>query len=305
MNRLKQIINEELKSLLKEYYDDGIGFDYYEKRDEIIRNAFSNFLYKNNEDFSKNVYWPVIPFYSIKKVWEDYIRYGFVKNEKFLEKIERIMINNVIRLDAFTYLFGHTMDSPNEEYEENVGYFIDEYMKCFRKKHPNPNEPERQFYHPDQLQIDFDNETGKGYKAGQESGTPDTRCDNDYDNIPYLDEFIDNNNLYALPDDKLREKLMEEMEDKFGDYATDPKSGHLYISDYGLKPLQELVEELYKQKTPEQRLVTVDKMLNVVHMRSDLASWFVEGGSSALSSLSGYEHDDAGELTAAQAEKNQ
>ena len=29
-----------------------------------------------------------------------------------------------------------------------------------------------------------------------------------------------------------------------------------------------------------------------MNMRSDLASWFVEGGSSALSRLSGYEHDN-------------
>lgn len=300
MKKVQRIINEELISLLKEYED--YSFDYYERRDEIINGAFNDFLYKNNEDFTKTMYWPVIPFSSIKRVWEDYMRYGFVRNEKVLEKIERIMVNNVIRLDAFTYLHGHTPDNPEYEYEENIGYFIDEYMKCFRKKHPDPNAKERQHYHPDQLQIDFDNETGKGYKPGEEQDTVDTRCDNRYD-IEYLNEFIDDNNLYHLSDEELRKKLMEEMDDRFTDYSTDPKSGHLYISDYGLEPLQKLVIELRNEKTPEQRLVTVDKMLNVVHMRSDLASWFVQGGSSALSSLSGYEHDDEGELQAAKAEK--
>lgn len=301
MRKIQQIINEELISLLKEYED--YPFDYYDRKNEIIVNAFQDFLYKNNEDFSKNIYWPVIPFNSIKKVWEDYIRYGFVRNEKVLEKIERIMVNNIIRLDAFTYLHGHTPDNPDYEYEENIGYFINEYLKCFRKKNPDPNAKERQFYHPNQLQFDFDNETGKGYKAGEEQDTDDTRCNNQYNNIKFLDKYIDDNDLYQLSDKELHKKLMDVMIDKFGDYSTDPKSGHLYISDYGLEPLKKLIIKLRNEPKPEQRLVIVDKMLNVVHMRSDLASWFVQGGSSALSSLSGYEHDDEGELAAATAEK--
>ena len=305
MSKLKRIVNEEVISLIREYYDEDFAFDYYERRDEIIRNAFQDFLYKNNEDFTKTIYWPVVPFNPLKKVWEDYIRYGFVRNEKVLEKIERIMVNGVIRLDAFTYLHGHTSENPEYEYEENIGYFVDEYMKCFRKKHPDPNAKERQHYHPDQLQFDFDDETGKGYKAGEEQDTVDTRCDNQYDNIKFLDEFIDDNNLYNLSDEELRNKLMDVMDERFTEYySTDPKSGHQFISDYGLKPLQELVVKLRNEPKPEQRLVIVDKMLNVVHMRSDLASWFVQGGSASLSSLSGYEHDDSGELAAATAEKN-
>ena len=300
MNKITKLIREELILLLKENYDDDFIFNYYDRMNEIINNAFNDFLYKNNDDFSKNIYWPVIPFNSLKKVWEDYIRYGFVRNEKILEKIERIMVNNVIRLHAFTYLFGHTSDDPSGVYDEHIGHFIDEYIKCFRKKHPHPDEKEKQFYHPNQLQIDFDNETGKGYKPGQYSDTPDTECYNKYDNIKYLNEICERDDLYILPDDQLRERLMNEMDDKFSDYATDPKSGHLYMSDYGLKPLQELVVKLRNEESPEQRLVIVDKMLNVVHMRSDLASWFVDGGSSSLSSLSGYEHDEEGELQTSQ-----
>ena len=36
-------------------------------------------------------------------------------------------------------------------------------------------------------------------------------------------------------------------------------------------------------------------MLNVAHQRSDLASWFVQGGSQALSQLSGYGDPESGE----------
>ena len=61
-----------------------------------------------------------------------------------------------------------------------------------------------------------------------------------------------------------------------------------FISDYGLNPLLTLLGKLLRSEVAEESLVIIDKMLNVVHMRSDIASWFVEGGSDALSSLSGY-----------------
>jgi len=48
-----------------------------------------------------------------------------------------------------------------------------------------------------------------------------------------------------------------------------------------------LAEQVHKAKSPEEKLVLLDQMLNVVHRRSDIANWFVEGGSHALSQLSG------------------
>jgi hypothetical protein len=58
------------------------------------------------------------------------------------------------------------------------------------------------------------------------------------------------------------------------------------MSDYGLEPLLKLLYDLMRTDVPEQELVLIDRMLNVVHMRSDIASWFVEGGSRSLSQLS-------------------
>ena len=72
-------------------------------------------------------------------------------------------------------------------------------------------------------------------------------------------------------------------------YVEDPDSGQAYISDYGMQPLLTLVGELRRETKPEDKLLTIDKMLNVVHPRSDMASWFIEGGSSSLSKLSGYQ----------------
>ncbi len=84
-----------------------------------------------------------------------------------------------------------------------------------------------------------------------------------------------------------KERMAEYMDQYFGDWILE--NGQWRISDYGLKPLHQLLARLRKEFDPSKKLPILDKILNVVHQRSDIASWFVEGGSSALSQLSGME----------------
>ncbi len=84
-----------------------------------------------------------------------------------------------------------------------------------------------------------------------------------------------------------KERMAAYMDEHFGDWILD--GGQWRISDYGLKPLHKLLAQLRKEIDPSKKLPILDKILNVVHQRSDIASWFVEGGSSALSQLSGME----------------
>jgi len=58
------------------------------------------------------------------------------------------------------------------------------------------------------------------------------------------------------------------------------------ISDYGIEPLYKLIMELEEQTTPEEKIVVINKILDVYHMRGDLASAFIEGGSKSLSKIS-------------------
>ena len=272
MKVINKIIKEECLKFLREYEED-VDWELYERRDELMRKMFADFLFNNNENYTKNIYWKLIPFPRLKKIWEDYMRYGFVRDEKGLELIENIAINNTLKIDIFTHLFGHTSQNPDDDYEDNIGNYVDEYLKCYREKPIDK----------DQLEIDFDN-TGKGHKV---KDIGERKC-NDVTNS-YLDRFIEENDIEELSDIELRDKLSEELAEKFsGYYGEDPKSGQAYISDYGLQPLMSLAFQLKKQTKHEEKLVTIDKMLNVVHQRSDIASWFVEGGSRALSQLSGY-----------------
>lgn len=78
--------------------------------------------------------------------------------------------------------------------------------------------------------------------------------------------------------------LTEEECDLFADYAVDER-GACRLSDYGLEPLKKLAVELYEAQDPEEKLVILDRIFNVTHMRSDLASWFIEKGSWTLSEI--------------------
>jgi len=88
----------------------------------------------------------------------------------------------------------------------------------------------------------------------------------------------------VLTDEQWR-KLLDGLEDEQGNW---------YLSDYGLKPLQALALRLYSASTAEDKLHIIDRMLNVVHQRSDLAGMFVEGGTTTLhkiASQGGYQTD--------------
>ena len=95
-----------------------------------------------------------------------------------------------------------------------------------------------------------------------------------YDLIHYYDENITR---------KQAEKILDS--DRFTNYIED-YNGQLRISDYGLPKLEKLAwKYLAQDKTAEDKLLTLDMMLNVVHQRSDLSRLFVEGGSASLDYL--------------------
>lgn len=63
--------------------------------------------------------------------------------------------------------------------------------------------------------------------------------------------------------------------------------GQWALSDYGLGPLQTLLAGLLREPDFEKKLVFIDRILNVVHCRSDLCGLFIEGGTKTLNELSG------------------
>jgi hypothetical protein len=196
---------------------------------------------------------------------------GIVRDTRGLEYIEDIMIENTLKIYSITMLLGHTSYSPDDDYEEFIGHYVDEQLNCILKNSVDIN----------QLEIPF------GSRKKNIKKTPQEPCDVQVN--PHIQQFVNDNQSENVKGKDLRGMVYDELTTKFTWYYTeDPEEGQPYISDYGMQPLMTLVGELRRETKPEDKLVTIDKMLNVVHPRSDMASWFIEGGSSSLSKLSGY-----------------
>ena len=199
MNKLNHIIKEEIVNFISEY-DDDVDWDLYEKLDQVKHDILSGFLYDKKRG-RKEQPWQVIPFPRLKKIWEDFMRTGIVRDTAGLEMIENIITENILKLYVNTELSGHTQVDPDEDFEE--------------------------YKYTEQDKEDF------------------------YD---YVKEI--------------------------SDYAFDDFGGRRL-------GLTTLLNQVRRATTPEQKVPIIDQILNVVHQRSDLAALFVEGGSSALSQLSG------------------
>jgi len=276
-NILKYIINEEFNKFLYEYVkDDDVDWDLYEKRDEKVGDILSDFLYDNNADFTKEISWNLVPYEMLKKVWEDYMRYGFLRSTKPLDKIERIITNNILKLDVLTEMQGHTSVNPEEEFFKEFFYpLIDDYLQYkSQQKSDNRN----------QLEIDFEKGGGSGIEKQERWINPNQ---NEMKVFDFFDKIIEKKSL--TDSNKIRDELYDALVERFYYYYTeDSKTGQPYLSDYGLEPLQKLLIKLRNtsEDNINERIMLLDKILNVVHPRSDLASLFVRGGSRALSDLS-------------------
>jgi hypothetical protein len=217
---MKKLIKKLLReSLLQE--DEDILHDLYDILFEMQNEVISEYIKavlkeKPNEDnpLKARQPWRVVPFSTLKRQWEEYMKYGFVKPnyEKTILEIQKIFTENVFKVRVNTELAGHSQVDPKSEYRDFL------------------------------------------------NGTQ-----------------YDNENL---------EKLIDYLDYWFGEYITEHR-GQYRISDYGLPKLEALILELHKTHDINKKLPILDRILNVIHMRSDIAEWFVEGGSSALSELSG------------------
>jgi len=280
MKSLNRIIKEEFIKLLKEINynrDEDIDYSQFEREDEIKQSLFTDFLYHNTPDFTKHVPWKVIPFARLKKIWEDYMYKGFVRDERGLEMIADLMIENTTKVSIFTNLAGHTQWGDQEALDDNIGYWVNEQLNCLFDKPKTDNR--------NQLEIPFD-DPKKGYvkKPPAPEVEPCTIIVH-----PFAQNFFNDNYEEDMTREKFYELLFEEMTGRFFDYYMNDPEGKMggFISDYGLRPLEELLVQLLRANGAEEKLPIIDRMLNVVHQRSDIASWFVEGGSHALAQLSG------------------
>ncbi len=168
----------------------------HEDASEMLANLVS--LYKNG----KPCPWRVASAARLKAIWKSAAELGFVRDEKGLDEIADLFVNNIQRIQINNIISGHEAVSADEE----------------------------------------------------------------------LAEYFDKDEIEA-----------------FVDWAIETPTGGWRISDYGIEPLMRLASLLIgEDPDAEEKLQLCDAILNVVHPRSDLASWFVQGGSMTASELADY-----------------
>jgi len=90
-------------------------------------------------------------------------------------------------------------------------------------------------------------------------------------------------------------EILEEMDKTIDDFYDhrgcmvffDDSNGVPRLSDYSLNPLIDIAIRITDSNDPMETLGLIDQGFNIVHQRSDIASWFVEGGTNSLMKISG------------------
>ena len=62
--------------------------------------------------------------------------------------------------------------------------------------------------------------------------------------------------------------------------------GRMAFSDYGLEPLFNILKTYNEKMTPEEKLILVNRCLDVTHKRGSMAIWFIEGGKETCDRIS-------------------
>ena len=174
-------------------------YEWMEQADEVAANVANEF-YKQQD---KKQSWRLVPAPRIIKIWKDFAKFGFVRDEKGLDQIAQIMIENTQKLHANTIFMEHEEMSA-ESYAEGL-----------------------------ELNHNYDPE------------------------------------LYD-------EKFPQHVEDEHGQWR---------ISDVALAPLVKDSMQLMAESDPTRKLLIIDRMLNRIHARSDIAALFIEGGTQTLNQM--------------------
>jgi hypothetical protein len=204
------------------------------------------------------------------------------------------MTENILKLKILTDLSGHSSSSYKEDFDDagiiDKGYYENSSLLYIKD-----------VADVQQLKLfDGDYTKFKLFVYDKDENLIDSKVASNESELNKMVDFLtrhylikdiisDNNFFDKEKDDfKLLNQDVKGFTEDFYDWTVDAEGTDI-MSDYGLEPLLKLLHQLRseEEKTPEERLLIIDQMLNIAHQRSDLASWFVVGGSRALNKLAG------------------
>ncbi len=247
---IRKIIREQIDNLLREDIESVNNWNNF--KDELTGQIL--LMIKNGE----KVTFDLIPVSQYHHALKEFMQYGkFMRfPEKYIFQWKQLLLENIAKLEVLTAISGHTSHFPFDEF-----YDIFNYQKEYQTQQLNLFS--RKLEH-EKTKGEFSEWAKEKYK---ETGDKDYL--KDY-NFGAAYEFLDE--VYKI----------EDILPLFS-------NGQWVLSDYGLEPLFKLGEEILSQDDPNEIIVTINKILDVSHQRSDLAELFIEGGSKSLDYISAAE----------------
>jgi len=243
---IKILIREYINRILTEEVD--TIDDWYSLENELTRDIF--YMIKNHEKIT----FELMPKTQYLNALKEFMKYGSFM--RFPERVifgwKQLLLENIAKLEILTSIAGHTAHFPYDDFYDTFD-----------------SEKEIETNQYDLFTGGIENKTidGEFTKWAKEKyeETGDKKYIKKYQFNPIY-EFLDE--VYK----------MDEVLPLFS-------NGQWVLSDYGLKPLFELGEEIIKQKDPDEIIVTINRILDVAHQRSDIAELFIEGGSKSLTAI--------------------
>lgn len=244
---IRILIREAIGKILKEEID-SID-DWYSFEYELTREIFSQIQRHEKVTFE------LIPKTQYHNALKEFMRYGSFM--RFPERIifgwKQLLLGNIVKLEVLTSIAGHTESFPYDEFYDTFNYEeeiqTNQYNLFNNKLDKEIVEGEFTKWAKEKYEETGDKEYIKKYQFGPAY------------------EFLDK--VY-----------------KMDDVLPLFSNGQWVLSDFGLKPLFKLGEEIIEQTDPNEIIITINRILDVTHQRSDLAELFIEGGSESLTAIS-------------------
>lgn len=244
---MKLYITEQQLQLLTEQTQ--AEWDFMSMQQTTVTDVFQSIINKQKIRFSR------IKPMQYKQALIEFMKYRdfFRFPIKFIFGWKDTMLYDIALLDALTAIHGHTSHFP-----------FDEFYDTFNQQDS---------YTSDQYNL-FNGELTEVTPDGEYNVWIKKRYE-ETGNKEYLNQY----------DFSVAYEFLDEVHN-IDDYVPFFSNGQPVLSDYGLDPLLKLAEELVNQTDPKDIIVTINKILDVVHQRSDLAELFIEGGSKTLTNIS-------------------
>lgn len=246
-----------------------------------------------------------------QKALTEFTKFGELRTfpSKYVYQWIGILFRNTFILQANTNLVGHSEYFPSDAVEEFCqGYLGDKFYDLTSNDEVCTILSEKEFVDLCSKEGIYLNESAQNgvHKNGQYDLFMNQEETDEYDKEREMRYFNEKYFKYIEMADKYNEKISNSKikidsetgtiyhyEDVFNfldstglyDWMEMPDGSEAW-SDYGLKPIFEILKEYNDNMSPEEILVLVNRTLDVYHMRGDLSSIFIQGGTKSLSAIS-------------------